>query len=153
MNYQLNDTKMFADISDGLAVIINSETGMYYGMNPFASDIFQNIISGASDEDIVAAAVKIGAPENFEASFDNLVAGLLEKEIIVPAEHKQMQANLNAAFAEECSFEIVWDEFNDAQELLLADPIHEVKEDSGWTPYASSLNPDAEDVERRKAKM
>ena len=91
---------MFADISDGLAVIINSETGMYYGMNPFASDIFQNIISGASDEDIVAAAVKIGAPENFEASFDKLVAGLLEKEIIVPAEHKQMQANLNAAFAE-----------------------------------------------------
>ena len=30
-NYQLNESKMFADITDGIAIIINSETGIYYG--------------------------------------------------------------------------------------------------------------------------
>ena len=33
MNYQLNEAKMFADVTDGIAIIINSMTGIYYGMN------------------------------------------------------------------------------------------------------------------------
>ena len=31
--YALNDSKMFMDIDDGIAIVINSETGIYYGMN------------------------------------------------------------------------------------------------------------------------
>ena len=33
--YVLNDAKMFSDIADGIAIVINSETGIYYGMNGF----------------------------------------------------------------------------------------------------------------------
>jgi hypothetical protein len=43
-------------------------------------------------------------------------------------------------------------EYNDAQELLLADPIHEVKPETGWQPDKEALNPDEEDVKRREAK-
>ena len=32
-NYRLNESKMFADITDGIAIIINAATGIYYGMN------------------------------------------------------------------------------------------------------------------------
>lgn len=32
-SYNLNEAKMFSDIADGVAIVINSETGIYYGMN------------------------------------------------------------------------------------------------------------------------
>jgi hypothetical protein len=41
-NYKLNEDKMFADIADGVAIIINGETGIYYGMNEFGTSIFEN---------------------------------------------------------------------------------------------------------------
>lgn len=153
MNYCLNETKMFADISNGLAVVINSETGIYYGMNPFASNLFENIVNGVPVESIVAGVMALGAPASFEASFSEFIGGLLAKEIIAVGNDSHSEAAIDGGFAAECKFEISWDEFSDAQELLLADPIHEVKEDTGWSPDPSSLNPDPEDVQRRKDKI
>ena len=54
MNYVLNDEKMFADITDGIAIIINSETGIYYGMNALGTAVYENLINGASTESILA---------------------------------------------------------------------------------------------------
>lgn len=44
------------------------------------------------------------------------------------------EANFDSSVAAEENFEMLVNEYNDAQELLLADPIHEVKEETGWTP-------------------
>ena len=44
-------------------------------------------------------------------------------------------------------------DFSDAQELLLADPIHEVVEETGWNPDKTALNEDLEDVLRRESKL
>ena len=44
MNYVLNEAKMFTDITDGIAIIINSETGIYYGLNAFATNVYENIV-------------------------------------------------------------------------------------------------------------
>lgn len=156
MTYKLNEAKMFADISAGLAIVINSETGVYYGMNPFTSSIFENLVNGISSESIISAVKELdGAPEDFESRFDELVSGLLAKELIVsdPEGETGKKAEIDPGYAKECDFSISWDEFLDAQELLLADPIHEVREEEGWSPEQSALNPDSEDVARRKAKM
>ena len=51
-NYQLNENKMFADITDGIAIIINSETGIYYGMNAFGTQVYENIAQGVSTDKI-----------------------------------------------------------------------------------------------------
>ena len=59
MNYKLNETEMFADITDGTAIIINSVTGIYYGMNGYGTSLFENLLAGSSVEDIVAAAQRI----------------------------------------------------------------------------------------------
>lgn len=153
MNYQLNEAKMFADIAEGFAIVINSETGVYYGMNPFTSSIFENLIKGVSTESILNDVLSMeGAPEDFKASLDAFIEGLLAKELIIEGEGGEDSA-VDAGLARDCHFEISWDEFKDAQELLLADPIHEVREEDGWTPQVDSLNPDKEDVARREAKM
>ena len=149
-NYQLNDSKMFADITDGIAIIINSETGIYYGMNTFGTQVYENIANGVSTEKIWEKIKTLGVDEeNFKAFID----AMIEKELIIPAENSDIEPNIDEAIAKEDNFILELKEYNDAQELLLADPIHEVKEEEGWSPEKSSLNEDKEDVARREAKM
>ena len=149
-NYQLNENKMFADITDGIAIIINSETGIYYGMNAFGTQVYENLANGVSADKILEKIKSFGCDEsNFKAFIDAMV----EKEILLPASDSGADADLDENIAKEDNFALELKEYNDAQELLLADPIHEVKEEEGWSPEKSSLNEDKDDVARREAKM
>lgn len=154
MNYSLNESKMYADVADGSAIIINSETGIYYGLNGFATTIFENLQAGASVEDITAAAASLsGAPTDLADRINAFIDVLLGKEIIEPAPANTAAVSLDAASASGDAYTPECTEYSDAQELLLADPIHEVKEDEGWSPWSDSLNTDSEDVARREMKM
>ena len=154
MNYILNEAKMFADITDEMAIVINSETGIYYGLGRFATSVFSSLISGSSEADVADAAAAIpGVPSDFAARLSDFAASLLSHEIVVPAAEGSAPAALDAEGAAADSFAMEVVEYNDAVELLLADPIHEVKEVEGWSPETSSLNEDKEDVARREAKF
>lgn len=149
-NYQLNENKMFADITDGIAIVINSETGIYYGMNAFGTQVYENLVKGVSTEKI---AEKIKSFGTDAANLKEFISALIEKEIILSASDTDEEAQLDEDIAKEDNFMLEVKEYNDAQELLLADPIHEVKEEEGWSPEKSSLNEDKEDVARREAKL
>ena len=150
-NYKLNEEKMFADVTDGMAIIINSETGVYYGMNPLGTQIYENLINGVSTEKILSLLKAWNS--NIEESFNEFINSLLRNEIIISAEASYKDAAINEEIAKADNFIPKVDEYLDAQELLLADPIHEVKEEEGWSPDKSSLNEDKDDVARREAKM
>lgn len=153
-NYTLNEAKMFADISDGVAIIINNETGIYYGMNGLGTTVFENIINGVSVENITAALKGIaGAPADIEARLNTFVDALKTKELIIDGGNGDAVANINEAAAKEDAFEMSVNEYNDAQEMLLADPIHEVKEESGWTPEKDSIGYTKEETREREKKM
>ncbi len=154
-NYKLNEEKMFADINDGVAIIINGETGIYYGMNGFGTSVFENVINGASTEAILEELKKIpDISPDIETRFNGFIEAIIEKELVIPSdENSDVEVNINAAAACEEGFALNFSEYNDAQELLLADPIHEVREETGWSPEQESLNPDQEDVARRELKM
>ena len=149
-SYRLNESKMFADITDGIAIIINSETGIYYGMNAFGTQIYENLANGVSEEKILVKIKEFGANED---NFKEFLNAMIEKEILLSGAETEAEVNLDEKIAKEDNFAIVLREYNDAQELLLADPIHEVKEEAGWSPEKTSLNEDKEDVARREAKM
>ena len=152
-NYILNENKMFADIADSIAIIINSETGVYYGMNKFGTLVYQNLINGVSAEKILDT-IKVW-DEKIEESFNEYMKFLTENKIIIPSTDtvESQQVNIDQNIAKEDEYILKVEEYLDAQELLQADPIHEVKEEEGWTPEKSSLNEDKEDVARREAKM
>ncbi|MBR5175516.1 MAG: PqqD family protein [Bacteroidales bacterium] len=135
-NYQLNDAKMFADITDGTAIVINSATGMYYGMNGFGTAIYENLQEGSSTGDVLSAAIQLpGIPDGFEAALEKFIASLVEFEIIVPKEETSSRpAVIDPAIAEESDFIPVCTAYQDVQELLFADPIHDVDVDEGWKP-------------------
>jgi len=149
-NYILNDDKMFADITDGIAIVINSETGIYYGMNEFGTTVFENLTNSVSSENVLAALKNLsGAPADIEAKFNTFVQSLVKWELIITGGSGDTAADIKAAE----DFTLTVNEYKDAQELLLADPIHEVKQETGWAPDKAALNPDKEDVARREAKV
>ena len=136
MNYQLNDAKMFADVTDGIAIIINSLTGIYYGMNGLGTGIFDSFLKGASTEDVLKAFQALpGAPADCEARLQAFIDKLLSFEVIVPASgSSSVPVTLSAKDAQFDGFTPTCNEYSDVQELLFADPIHEVKENEGWKP-------------------
>jgi hypothetical protein len=149
-NYKLNENKMFADITDGIAIIINSETGIYYGMNAFGTQVYENLANGVSTDKILEKIKSFGADEN---NFKAFIDAMLKNEILILTQDFDAEINLDEKIAKEDNYVLEIKEYNDAQELLLADPIHEVKEDEGWSPEKTSLNEDKEDVARREAKL
>lgn len=154
MNYRLNEEKMFADITDGIAIIINSETGIYYGMNTFATNVYENIVAGVSIEDIKAEIEKLSdLPADFGENFKMFIDAMVEKEILVEGADGSAEADINVDLAKEDNYVLELKEYNDAQELLLADPIHEVKEETGWTPEKDSIGYTKEETKEREKKM
>ena len=150
-SYKLNDEKMFADVTDGVAILINFETGVYYGMNKLGTAIYENLNKGITAEKILE---KLKTFDGFsEEKFNDFIKMMTEKNLMVEAEdvNNSEEVELDEETAKEEEFIPVVNEYLDAQELLLADPIHEVKE--YWSPEKDSLNEDKEEVARKEAKM
>lgn len=153
--YKLNEAKMFADITDNVAIIINSETGIYYGMNGFGTAVFENLIKGIPSEVILEKMQSL--PNVFpeiETRFNLFVKAITEKGLVILGDEACAdEVVIDYELATKDNFALEVSEYNDAQELLLADPIHEVREETGWSPEKAALNPDLEDVARRESKM
>lgn len=152
-NLVLNEEKMFADITDGIAIVINSETGIYYGMNTLGSAVLENIINGASLENILKALKAMpNVPADMETKLNAFVDELKSKELVIEGGEGSAEANIPAEAVAD-GFDLTVDEYSDAQELLLADPIHEVKEDTGWTPEKDSIGYTKEETKEREKKV
>lgn len=152
-NYVLNDEKMFADITDGIAIVINSETGIYYGMDTLGTVVLENIMNGSNTEEILVALQGIAnAPASLANDFQKFIDSMLENEIVLSSDAGSNPVAIPADLAIE-EFTIGLQAFDDAQELLLADPIHEVKEDTGWTPEKDSIGYTKEETKEREKKM
>lgn len=154
MNYVLNEEKMFADVTDGIAIIINSETGIYYGLNGLGTAVYENLTNGVSSEKVLAALKALsGAPADIETRYNNFIKAMLNYELILEGADNNTEANIDANIAAEDNFDLSVQEYSDAQELLLADPIHEVKEETGWTPEKDSIGYTKEETAKREEKV
>lgn len=131
--FKLNEEKMFYDIAEGQAIIINFTTGMYYGTSSLGSAVVDALLGGASVDAVLAAVKKLpGCPENIDASMGAFVDALLEKEVLVSGE-----TNPDAVIAIDESaltdgFLLSVDEFTEVQDLIMADPVHDVDVEQGW---------------------
>ena len=127
---------MFADVNDGTAIVINSITGIYYGMNKFGTAVFENLQAGSSCQEILNAVNSIpGSGENVSEVLESFVQTLIDYDIVIPVSGGSPRiAEIDPEVAKEDSFVPECTEYRDVQELLFADPIHEVDVDEGWKP-------------------
>ncbi|GAB7140742.1 hypothetical protein RsTz2092_06940 [Deferribacterales bacterium RsTz2092] len=133
--YILNTSKMFGDISDGFAVVINAQTGIYYGMNQLGTAVFEQISNGVATDKVLDALKGLdGAPADVDARLQKFIDELLAKEIIIKGDTNGGDFTISADVAKSDNFVLDLSEYADAQELLLADPIHDVEEELGWQP-------------------
>lgn len=140
MKYEVNDSKIYCDITDGIAVIIEVDTGTYYGLNPLTTNIFENLINGVDANELLNKLTLIkGFNEEVKNKFDNFVKELIDKDFLVESKKEAAKPNINIEEFTNDQDDFLLAEFKDAAELLLADPIHQVKEEEGWSPYKDSL--------------
>lgn len=133
--YKLNDSEMFSDITDNVAVIINAQTGVYYGMNAAGTLVYKSLIEGADVKKIAGHLKTIPqAPADIDTRIDAFVKELLNKNIIVEGPTVQADLAIDGSVLAKDNFELKVGEYLDAQELLLADPIHDVEKEEGWNP-------------------
>ena len=53
--YKLNEQKMFYDMAEGQAIVINFTTGMYYGTSSLGSAVLDALVAGAEPAQILTA--------------------------------------------------------------------------------------------------
>lgn len=131
--YKLNEEKMFYDYADGQAVVINYQTGMYYGMGLLASAILDRIVAGKDVEEIIKAVKMLPqCPPDIAERVHDFIKDLQEKEIIVDGPAATGGAEPLANELAEDGFDLKLDMFAEMSDLLLADPVHDVDMEAGW---------------------
>ena len=131
--YKLNEEKMFYDYADGQAVVINYQTGMYYGMGLLASAILDRIIAGKNVDEIITAVKALPqCPPDIADRVHSFVKELQETEVIVSGSTVPGGAEPLAKEVAEDGFDLKLDMFAEMADLLLADPVHDVDMKEGW---------------------
>jgi hypothetical protein len=106
------EDKMYVDITFDLAHILNSEKGIIYAMNEFSTNIYENLVTGVSQNDILAELLAIeNMPKTIEKDFNAFVDAMLEKEILNNLNSSNKQANIKKEFIQKCNYKISLDEF------------------------------------------
>ena len=131
--YKLNEEKMFYDYADGQAVVINYQTGLYYGMSLLASAILDRIIAGKDVEEIIKAVKTLPqCPADIADRVHSFVKELKEKESIIDGPAVSGGAEPLPNEVVEDGFDLKLDMFAEMADLLLADPVHDVDMQVGW---------------------
>ena len=132
--YAVNLPRMFYDVTDNHAIIIDSGTGSYYLLNILASKVFWYLTRGATPGELGAALSKVpGCPEDIRKRIEDFCTQLVNEEILNIAESEQFNGETDAGdfwFTEGIEFKM--DKYDDMADLIAADPIHDVDESSGW---------------------
>ena len=131
--YRLNEEKMFYDIADGVAIVIDFTTGMYYGMSTLGSAILDRLLKGVSTGCILTALKKApDCPMDMEERLNTFIGELTVKDMLISGETNDDEAVPFDAQTFSDGFDLTLDEFAEVQDLIMADPIHEVDVEQGW---------------------
>ena len=131
--YKLNSDSMYYDYADGLAILINHQTGTYYATNSLASEVLDRLLAGKSIGKIAEAVKKLpGCPGDIDDKLNEFVNLLKGKQIILDDETKSGgDEPMNKSVLSD-GFALEIEEFDEIQDLILADPIHDVDPTQGW---------------------
>ncbi|WP_138753976.1 hypothetical protein [Paenibacillus sinopodophylli] len=131
--YKLNEEKMFYDMADGQAIVINFVTGMYYGASALGSMVLDALMQGQEPKQIVDTIKNNeGCVVDIDQRVERFIAALTEKEIFISDNQPYSQESLGHFVVVNGDYSLELNEFAEVQDLLLADPVHDVEADMGW---------------------
>jgi len=137
-NYTFNHNRFVSEQFERETVIINLEDGLYYSLSTSATEILNLLKEGLSVEEIIALlSAHYANRQDLPGLVENFVADIVNQGIVVPGNgDSQVKledvAKIFPPKESESHFAPpVLTRFDDMQEILLLDPIHQVSE-QGW---------------------
>jgi hypothetical protein len=131
-SFRVNEPQVVSEEFDGEFVILNLGSGTYYSLQASGNDIWSAVTSGVTPRNIIDA---MDAARNPHAADTRL---FLEKVIELELVRADAAAVSNDAAAHVVAKLVTintkpaLEVFNDLADLILADPVHEVAEETGW---------------------
>ncbi|GAA4833763.1 hypothetical protein [Algivirga pacifica] len=124
----LNSEKIVSDKFDMETIVVNLFTGSYYSLKGSAIHIF-NCLEFSSHTTSTLKNYFVDLTEEQALQIDSLIEQMLSENLLLEQTQSPLigQENIEKVNYQEISFEV----FNDMQELILLDPIHEV-DAKGW---------------------
>lgn len=133
LGYRVEASRFYYDYADGLAIVIDSATGTYYGMNSLGSAVFDKLAKGEAPSAVFERLLELdGCPEQMERIFAAFFSRLQRVGLLVLGQTEGSAATPFERKVDTGDFSLEVKEFADIQEILLADPIHDVDSDIGW---------------------
>jgi hypothetical protein len=131
--YRVETSRFYYDYADGLAIVIDSATGTYYGMNVLGSAVFDQLVHGAAPAEVLDQLRQMtGCPLQIEQTFIHFLSQVRDFGLLVAEEKQGKPAQSFDEKVTADGFLLEVKEFAEIQEILLADPIHDVQSDFGW---------------------
>ncbi len=135
--YEINRPMVSAESFDDETIIIHFDTGNYYSLDSFSSIVWQAIeerIDVTTLPNVMTTCFKNVSHSELQRRIDQLITELLAEDLIRPAEtletgNTELRLAGDTEGLPENAGHLI--KFDDLQELLLLDPIHDVDE-AGW---------------------
>lgn len=123
--YRINSEKIVADKFDNETIIVNLSNGNYYSLRGSATDIWNLLEVGLKTEEVSSYYSVLSDEELNQVS--NLIKKLSDEDLAIRVEEGSV-----ARLEDELMFSTIsFEKYEDMQELILLDPIHEV-DAKGW---------------------
>jgi hypothetical protein len=127
VNYHILENKLSHETIDGEVIIINFDNGNYFSLTGVSAAIWHALITGASAETLAAAFP--GAPAQTAAEITAFLSELEAEGLITSTPTPSPMSPITTPTV---AYETpVLNKYTDMQQLLLADPLHEVDQ-AGW---------------------
>lgn len=147
-SYKINSQRVVSETVANETIVINLETGTYYSLNESGSFIWGNMEESKESPTNLGhimhiCALRYGVSEKeTEISIQSFIDNLLAEKLIVPVDAEKVEVlDTRPSLQDVESIQVSQDHpiftpptieiYRDMQEMLLADPIHDVDE-TGW---------------------
>jgi hypothetical protein len=129
--YIINTARAISETIDSETIIINLDTGNYYSMNESATLLWQQLATAQTADTLIAYFLSIYTEQaSIKKSVADILDFLLKEQLILETPDAVVTVPPSTATKKEFIAPKI-EKYDDMQEMLLADPIHDV-DDSGW---------------------
>ena len=122
--FEVDEPGVIFEESDGDIVLVDLRSGKYYRLADPSSAVFSLIVSGKSLNHV---ASQCNSPDVARNELGSIARDLVERQLIRP------RGAVDTTAIDPWNFsDFILDVFEDLQEILKLDPIHESDPESGW---------------------
>ena len=144
--FAANHPAVVDEMIDGEVVVIDLRSGNYFSLVQSAAVIWASLATRPTHDEVAAALERVydAEPEQCFAVSGAFLDALVAEGLVVQADALEQQAaapdlpKVGGALPEP-----QLEKFDDMQQLILLDPVHEIDETVGWPRMRAEETPDA----------